>query len=57
MFVSTFGRGVWELPLGPAAQTPETPAVWVLPFAGVLGVGGMAARRRLRGLRRHRVDA
>ena len=48
IYVSTFGRGVWELPLAPAAQTPEAPAAWILPLAGALGVGAVATRRRLR---------
>ena len=48
MYVSTFGRGVWQLSLGPPAQTPEAPMVWMVPLAGVLGIGVVAVRRRPR---------
>ena len=49
MFVSTFGRGVWELPLGPAVQTPEAPGAWMVPLAGVVAGGAFAGQRRQRG--------
>jgi hypothetical protein len=50
LYISTFGRGVWSLPLStPAVGAPEAPAVLLLPLVGA-GIGGgvLLARRRRR---------
>ncbi len=52
LYVSTFGRGVWSLPLaaGPENSVPEAGSPLLLPLGamGLMGIAGAAFRRRRR---------